>query len=70
LGVLFKFLLFFLGAIYLLRLLSPFLFRILFSSLAKKASQNHTPPQAQKSPPKKKNVSDSIGEYIDYEEVE
>ncbi|MGA1776247.1 MAG: hypothetical protein ACO39G_04110 [Flavobacteriaceae bacterium] len=42
----------------------------MFSSLAKKASQNHTPPQAQKSPPKKKNVSDSIGEYIDYEEVE
>lgn len=66
--MLLKFLLFFLGGIYLLRLLSPFLFKLMFSSLAKKANK------AQSSEPKKKPIkkkaSDTLGEYIDYEEVE
>ena len=60
-----KFFLFFLGGIYLLRLLSPFLFKLMFSSLANKAQSSE--PQKK---PKKKKASDTLGEYIDYEEVE
>ena len=68
LGVLFKFLLFFLGGIYLLRLLSPFLFKWMISSFIKR---NNYPPQAQPtSKAKNKPTSDSLGEYIDYEEVD
>jgi hypothetical protein len=66
--VLLKFLLFFLGGIYLLRLLSPFLFKLMFSSLAKKANKAQSSEPQKK--PKKKKASDSLGEYIDYEEVE
>ncbi len=65
----FKFLLFFLLGIYLLRLISPFLFKLLISSLLKKTNQgssnNNPKPQT-----KKKTTSDSLGEYIDYEEVD
>jgi hypothetical protein len=68
LGVLLKFLLFFLGGIYLLRLLSPFLFKLLFSSIAKKANQAQSSESKKKA--KKKKPSDTLGEYIDYEEVE
>jgi hypothetical protein len=69
LGTLFKFLLFFLGGIYLLRLISPFLFKLMISSLVKKANtqaQKKEPP----TPPKTKSPSDSMGEYIDYEELD
>ena len=65
----FKFLLFFLGGIYILRLISPFLFKLLISSLLKKTNQ--VPPKNdQKTQTKKKTGSDSLGEYIDYEEVD
>jgi len=67
--VFFKFLLFFLGGIYLLRLISPFLFRLLISRLIKKNTRN-TPYKNSKSHKKKKTTSDSLGEYIDYEEVD
>jgi len=66
--VLLKFLLFFLGGIYLLRLLSPFLFKLMFSSLVKKANKAQSSKPKKKS--KKKKASDTLGEYIDYEEVE
>ena len=65
----FKFLLFFIGGIYLLRLISPFLFKLLISSILKKANQ--VPPKNDPKPQtKKKTGSDSLGEYIDYEEVD
>ena len=66
--MLLKFLLFFLGGIYLLRLLSPFLFKLMSSSLAKKANKAQSSEPKKKS--KKKKASDTLGEYIDYEEVE
>jgi len=66
--VFFKFLLFFLGGIYVLRLISPFLFKLLISSLLKKTNQ--VPPKNDQKPRKKKTGSDSLGEYIDYEEVD
>ena len=66
--MLLKFLLFFLGGIYLLRLLSPFLFKLMFSSLVKKANKAQSSEPKKKS--KKKKASDTLGEYIDYEEVE
>lgn len=66
--MLLKFLLFFLGGIYLLRLLSPFLFKLMFSSLAKKVNKAQSSEPKKKS--KKKKASDTLGEYIDYEEVE
>jgi len=69
LGALFKFLLIFLGGIYLLRLISPFLFKLMLSSFVKKAN---TQAQKKQSPPPKKtkSPSDSMGEYIDYEELD
>ena len=64
-----NFLLFFLGGIYVLRLISPFLFKLLISSLLKKTNQ--VPPKNDQKPrTKKKTGSDSLGEYIDYEEVD
>jgi|TARA_B100001057_G_scaffold50612_1_gene45073 hypothetical protein len=67
--VFFKFLLFFLGGIYLLRLVSPFLFKLLITRLIRKNTRN-APNKSPKSPTKKKTTSDSLGEYIDYEEVD
>ena len=68
-GALLKFLLIFLGSIYLLRLISPFLFKLMLSSYVKKA--NTQAQKKQSSPPKKtKFPSDTIGEYIDYEELD
>lgn len=69
LGALLKFLLLFLGGIYLLRLISPFLFKLMLSSFVKKANaqtykKEQTPPKKTKSP------SDTMGEYIDYEELD
>ena len=68
----FKIIIIFLCVVYLLRLLSPFLFKLLFSSLVKKAATQREPQQPQSNPKRKQNKtsSDSIGEYIDYEEVE
>lgn len=70
--MLFKIIIIFLCVIYLLRLLSPFLFKLLFSSLVKKAATRREPQQPKSNPKPKqyKTSSDSIGEYIDYEEVE
>ncbi|MBF11157.1 MAG: DUF4834 domain-containing protein [Flavobacteriaceae bacterium] len=67
-GIILKFLLFFFGGIYLLRLLSPFLFKVLLSSLIRKANQSKPPKTSKKR--KNKTVSDSLGEYVDYEEME
>ena len=69
LGALLKFLLLFLGGIYLFRLISPFLFKLMLSSFVKKANaQTHKKEQT---PPKKtKSPSDTMGEYIDYEELD
>ncbi|MDA7777921.1 hypothetical protein N9H57_00810 [Flavobacteriaceae bacterium] len=68
-GALLKFLLLFLGGIYLLRLISPFLFKLMLSSFVKKTSnqkqKKETPPPNKTKPP-----SDTIGEYIDYEELD
>ena len=70
--MLFKIIIIFLCVVYILRLLSPFLFKLLFSSLVKKAATQREPQQPQSNPKPKQNKtsSDSIGEYIDYEEVE
>ncbi len=65
----FKFLLFFLGGIYLLRLISPFLFKLLITRLIRKNTSN-APNKSPKSHTKKKPTSESLGEYIDYEEVD
>ena len=65
--IILKFLIFFLGGIYILRLLSPFLFKILISSLLKKAKESKTKEYKKRT---KKTTSRSFGEYIDYEEVE
>jgi hypothetical protein len=69
LGVLFKFFLIFFGGIYLLRFLSPFLFKWFLSSLVKKASTHKQQSEAPKAKSKKK-TSDTMGEYIDYEELD
>ena len=53
----------------MLRLISPFLFKLLISGLLKKTNQ--VPPKNDQKPQtKKKTGSDSLGEYIDYEEVD
>ena len=65
--IILKFLIFFLGGIYILRLLSPFLFKILISSLLKKAKESKTKEYKKRT---KKTTSQSFGEYIAYEEVE
>ena len=65
--IILKFLLFFLGGIYILRFLSPLLFKILISSLLKKAKESKTKEYKKRT---KKTTSQSFGEYIDYEEVE
>jgi hypothetical protein len=72
LGVLFKFLLIFFGVIYLLRMVFPFLFKFLITSWLKKSSQvkGKEPKKNYSKTEKSKPASGSIGEYIDYEEVE
>jgi hypothetical protein len=50
-------------------LLSPFLFKWLLSSLVKKASTQKQQSEAPKAKSKKK-TSDTMGEYIDYEELD
>ncbi|PWH10596.1 hypothetical protein DEJ39_04830 [Bacteroidetes bacterium SCGC AAA795-G10] len=66
-AIILKLLLFFLCGIYILRLLSPFLLKILLSSLLKKAKE---PKPNEYKKRTKKRTSQSFGEYIDYEEVE
>lgn len=68
-GVLFKFILIFFGSLYLLRLASPFLFKWLVSSLVKKANNQAQQGKAQ-NVKKEKSPSDTMGEYIDYEELD
>tara|TARA_A100000164_G_scaffold57389_1_gene46035 strand:+ start:551 stop:697 length:147 start_codon:yes stop_codon:yes gene_type:complete len=48
-------------------MLSPFLFKILISSLLKKAKESKNKENKKRT---KKSTSKSFGEYIDYEEVE
>ena len=67
LTIILKFLLFFFGGVYILRLLSPFLFKILISSLLKKEKESKNKENKKRT---KKSTSKSFGEYIDYEEVE
>tara|TARA_Y100000996_G_C22127874_1_gene480906 strand:+ start:167 stop:373 length:207 start_codon:yes stop_codon:yes gene_type:complete len=68
LGIILKFLLIVFGVIYLLRLIFPFLFKLLISSVLKK--HNKVPPNNTKKESSKKTTSDTLGEYIDYEEVD
>lgn len=68
-GVLFKFILIFFGGLYLLRLASPFLFKWLVSSLVKKANNQAQQGKAQ-NVKKEQSPSDTMGEYIDYEELD
>ena len=67
-GIILKFLLIVFGVVYLFRIISPFLFKLLISSLLKK--YNHVAPNKTKTDTKKKTTSDTLGEYIDYEEVD
>lgn len=67
-GILVKFLLIILGIIYFFRLITPFLLKKLVSNyINKKYNSNEPKSKHNKS---KRPSSDSLGEYIDYEEVE
>ena len=59
--------LFFYGGIYILRFLSPLLFKILISILLKKVKESKTKEYKKRT---KKTTTQSFGEYIDYEELE
>ncbi len=67
-GIILKFLLIVFGGIYLLRLIFPFLFKLLISNVLKK--HNKVPPNNTNKESSKKTTSDTLGEYIDYEEVD
>lgn len=71
-GVILKFFLIVFGILYVLRSLAPLLFNFLFSSFIKKASNQKENHHSKKAPPtnKKENTSDTLGEYIDYEEID
>ena len=56
------------GIIYLLRLIIPFLFKSLISNFTNK--HFNSPNTKPKNNQNKKPSSESLGEYIDYEEVE
>ena len=56
------------GIIYLLRLIIPFLFKSLISNFTNK--HFNSPTTKPKNNQNKKPSSESLGEYIDYEEVE
>lgn len=56
------------GIIYLLRLIIPFLFKSLISNFVNK--HFNSPSSKSKNNQNKKPSSESLGEYIDYEEVE
>jgi len=52
-------------------LISPFLFKLLISNLIKKPKKkNHSTKETSTDQKKAKPSSSSIGEYIDYEDIE
>tara|TARA_B100000768_G_scaffold106612_1_gene98973 strand:- start:229 stop:387 length:159 start_codon:yes stop_codon:yes gene_type:complete len=52
-------------------LISPFLFKLLISNLIKKSKKkNHFTKETPNDPKKAKPSSKSIGEYIDYEDID
>ena len=68
LGLFFKILLFLIGSIYLLRFALPFILKYVIQLLLKK--RNKFSNSKPKTKYKNKSFSDSLGEYIDYEEVD
>ena len=67
-GIIVKFLLIIIGVIYLLRLIIQYLFKSLISNFANK--HFNSAKTKSKNNQNKKPSSESLGEYIDYEEVE
>lgn len=76
--ILIRFLLICLLVLYILRSLARMLFPMLFQSVVNKAQQqqqyrNQRPPEGKVKvdyiPEKKNSVTDSIGEFVDYEEI-
>ena len=57
-----------LGLIYLFRLTGPYLLRYLINKLIRDISVKENFGKKEKE--KKNNTSDTIGEYIDYEEID
>ena len=57
-----------LGLIYLFRLTGPYLLRCLINKLIRDISVKENFGKQEKE--KKNNTSDTIGEYIDYEEID
>jgi hypothetical protein len=72
LGILLKFLLIFFGIIYIFRAIFPVLFKLLISNWVQSNKKRQSTPSSSFSSEKKqsKSASDTMGEYIDYEEVE
>jgi len=70
LGAIFKFILLFLGGVYLLRLISPFLFKMMLTSFIKKSQEQNEKNTTSTPPKKSKSPSDTLGEYVDYEELD
>jgi len=70
LGAIFKFILLFLGGVYLLRLISPFLFKMMLTSFIKKSQEQNENNTTSTPPKKSKSPSDTLGEYVDYEELD
>ncbi len=56
------------GLFYLFRLIGPYLLRYLISKLIRDISVKENFGKQEKE--KKKNTSDTAGEYIDYEEID
>ena len=56
------------GLFYLFRLIGPYLLRYLITKLIRDISVKENFGKQQKE--KKKNTSDTAGEYIDYEEID
>jgi len=56
------------GLFYLFRLIGPYLIRYLITKLIRDISVKENFGKQQKE--KKKNTSDTAGEYIDYEEID
>ena len=57
-----------LGLIYLFRLIGPYLLRYLINKLIRDISVKENFEKQEKE--KENNTSDTIGEYIDYEEID
>ena len=56
------------GLFYLFRLIGPYLLRYLITKLIRDISVKENFGKQEKE--KKKNISDTAGEYIDYEEID